>query len=57
MHFDTAIEFALCTKTFPPNRVIGIAAVVIAISVEGAHAFSAMGFFAIKILAMKLVYG
>ena len=25
--FDTAIEFALRTKTFPPNRVTGIAAV------------------------------
>ena len=27
--FDTAIEFAVCAKTFPPNRVTGIAAVTI----------------------------
>ena len=25
--FDTAIEFALCAKTFPPNRVTGTATV------------------------------
>ena len=25
--FDTATEFALCAKTFPPNRVTEIAAV------------------------------
>ena len=26
--FDTAIEVALCAKTFPPNGVTGIAAVI-----------------------------
>ena len=31
--FDTAIEFALCAKTFPSNRVTGIAAVTRAITV------------------------
>ena len=29
MSFDIAIEFALCTKTFPPYRVTGIVEVTI----------------------------
>ena len=32
MSFDTATEFALCAKTFPPNRAIGLAPVTVSFS-------------------------
>ena len=32
--FDTTVEFALCAKTFPLKRVIGIAAVTVINSIS-----------------------